>query len=32
MSPLANEVGEFVDLEDAPWCEPLGHKDNDELR
>jgi hypothetical protein len=30
MPPLANEAGEFGDLEDAPSCEPLGH-DNDEL-
>jgi hypothetical protein len=32
MPPLANEAGEFGDLEDAPSCEPLGHDDNDQLR
>jgi hypothetical protein len=30
MLPLANEVSEFGDLEDAHSCEPLGH-DNDEF-
>jgi hypothetical protein len=32
MPPVANEAGEFGDLEDARSCEPLGHNDNDELR
>jgi hypothetical protein len=31
MSPLANEVGKFGDLEDSPSCELLGHDDNNEL-
>jgi hypothetical protein len=31
MPPLANEVGDFADLEDAPSCEPSGHDNNDEL-
>jgi hypothetical protein len=31
MPPLANEAGEFGDLEDVPSCEPLGYTDNDEL-
>jgi hypothetical protein len=31
MPPLANEAGEFGDLDDAPLCEQYGHEDTVEF-